>query len=113
MIDEDFDIKKVPNERLMLIDHDIYKWQCCVDECEHFTRILDFGESPLFYHRKKWNDLSKLVWYCGKHWQIFKKSELGKCPFKFKDYPLGIDNIIFEKAIILMGKSANKIHGRN
>jgi hypothetical protein len=104
------DITKLPFVKLQLIDHDVYKWSCCIEGCEHFTRIADFGESPLFYHRKKWNDLSKLVWYCGKHWSIFKKSPLGKFPFKIKEKPLGIDNIHFEKSISLMGKSANKLN---
>lgn len=68
-------LKNLKPEELQVIPFEIKKWTCCVEGCKGFTRIKDFGISPIFLcFRKKWINLEHCVFYCSKHWPLCKKS---------------------------------------
>jgi hypothetical protein len=98
------DIRKLPKAQLDLIDHDIYKWHCCAEGCKGFTRIRDYGESPFYYHRKGWYDLTHYWWLCSKHWPMDKKG----IQFPLKEDYYGISNIIFEKSVTFLGTQSEQ-----
>jgi hypothetical protein len=92
---EEDDIKKLPKERLLLIEHDIYKWVCCAEGCNGYTRVKDYGESPFYLTRWGWLALTDQVLYCSRHWKLEKAG----VKFTWKENPDGIDNLIFEKSV--------------
>lgn len=81
---EAFDeIMSMSEQELANVSHDVKKWVCCAEGCDRFTSIKDYGILPLFRWRKKWWDLSKQVFYCGKHWQWFRRVPQ---KLKYKEY---------------------------
>lgn len=59
--------------QLQELSFDILKWTCCIEGCDRFTRIKDYSCTPYYHWRKKWWNLRHSVFYCGKHWQYFKR----------------------------------------
>lgn len=77
------DIRTLPKEQLELVPHEIKKWRCCIAECNGFTRIKDFGISPLFLcFRTKWINLENCVFYCSKHWKLYNVQIKRKTEFR-------------------------------
>lgn len=70
--DEEY-IRTLPEDRLATLMPETLKWRCCIEGCDRFSRIQDFGISPVYRWRKGWLDLSKHRYFCGKHWQYFKR----------------------------------------
>lgn len=90
----------LPKERLELIDHDIYKWQCCAEGCTNGTHVWDFGEEPMYYFPRKvkgsqWHHMGRWRWMCGKH----NKMEKRNIVFVEKANPLMSGNLKFVKSI--------------
>lgn len=101
---EEENIRKLPKAQLDLIDHDIYKWQCCAEGCTGFTRVRDYGEAPFYYHRKGWMHLNRMRWCCSKHWAMEKKL----LPYPQKAKPNGLDNLHFEKSVTFLGTQSEE-----
>ena len=92
----------LPRERLDLIDHDVYKWVCAVKGCNHFGRIRDYGEAPLYYLRRgrpQWFDVNVYHYMCGDHHPKNKKCK----PFAEYQHEDMHSDLIFEKSICLGG----------
>jgi hypothetical protein len=70
--DEEY-IRSLPEDRLEMLEPELRKWRCCIEGCDRFSRIKDFGISPIYRWRKKWFDVTHTVLYCGKHWKYFKR----------------------------------------
>lgn len=95
----------LPKERLELIDHDIYKWQCCAEGCTNGTHVWDFGEEPMYYFPRRvkgsakgqgaWLKSTLWYWACGKH----SKMEKREIPFKKKEITVMSGNLKFVKSI--------------
>lgn len=76
------EIYELSKERLAITDHDVLKWQCCVQGCEHFNRVKDYGIGPYYRWRGGWIDLRRHTYYCGKHWRIYKAGQERSLSFK-------------------------------
>jgi hypothetical protein len=95
----------LPKERLELIDHDIYKWQCCAEGCTNGTHVWDFGERPMYYFPRKvkasknegsnWYHCDRWYWTCGKHFKLEKQG----IEFSRKEFELMEANLVFVKSI--------------
>lgn len=94
----------LPKERLELIDHDIYKWQCCAEGCTNGTHVWDYGESPLYFfprnlkkskHESNWLVSGDWRWLCGKHY----KMEMRGIVFPYKPNDRMANNLVFVKSI--------------
>lgn len=83
MNEDELYIFNLPEDKLIYVPHEIYKWQCCHLGCNKGTKVKDYGISPFYRWRKKWVDLSNNVFCCHLHFQLYKKA-----PFNFK-YKLG------------------------
>lgn len=68
------DIKTLSVSDLDKIPADKYKMHCCVFGCSRWTGIKDFGIIPFVYWGKRWVDLSRIVFYCSKHYGLYRKS---------------------------------------
>jgi hypothetical protein len=72
-MDEDeaakLELMQMPKDKLALVDHDKYKWQCYVEGCTKFTAVKDYGIAPHYFTRWGWKDLSVTVMRCYKHAQ--------------------------------------------
>ena len=91
----------LPRERLDLIDHDVYKWVCCAKDCNHYVRVRDYGEAPIYFcgrWKKSWFNVDVYHYLCGKHHPKSKKS----VPFEYQNADFRSD-LIFEKSICLGG----------
>lgn len=92
-----FDLSR---ERLELIDHDIYKWQCCAEGCTRGTYVWDYGEDPMYYIARKvkgsqWAHKARWRWYCGIHWKMDKRG----IDFPCKEIETMDGNMTFVKSI--------------
>lgn len=90
----------LPKERLELIDHDVYKWQCCAEGCTNGTHVWDYGEFPKYYIPRRvygspWIDCRYTYWCCGKHWKLEKK----EIDFPKKTHTNMAHNMTFVKSI--------------
>lgn len=90
----------LPKERLELIDHDIYKWQCCAEGCTNGTHVWDFGEEPMYYLPRRvrgsnWLRADLWYWRCGKHAAMEKRG----IDFKRKEIETMNGNLVFVKSI--------------
>lgn len=75
------ELLKMSESELLNVSFDHKKWTCCIEGCYHSTTIKDYGVLPLFRWRKKWLNLDDNLFYCGKHWKIFKQ-QLNNLPYK-------------------------------
>ena len=75
-----------PNE-LAKVDHDGIRWTCCVEGCERYTYVRDYGVAPYYYWRKKFQKFDNHRFYCGKHWQYFKRVP-NKLVYKYQPHIL-------------------------
>jgi hypothetical protein len=83
------ELKAMTADRLALVDHDVVKWHCSALGCERFTRIKDYGISPVYYAFRRFLDLREFTFLCPKHWQYHKRVPE---KLKYKTGP-GIDHI--------------------
>jgi hypothetical protein len=67
------ELMAMSEKELEQVEHNKVKWVCCCKGCSRITHIKDYGIYPLFRWRKKWIDLSKIIFYCGKHYPIFRR----------------------------------------
>lgn len=72
MSEEEEYIRSLPEDRLQTLLPELKKWGCCVEGCDHFTRVQDFGIHPVYRWRKKFFNVVDYVFYCGKHWRQMK-----------------------------------------
>lgn len=89
MMDEEtaaiMELQAMSKDELLKVDHDTVKWHCCIEGCDRFTRLLDFGISPIFYFRGRWLNIYQRIWICGKHYKLLKNTSEYDWPKKQPD----------------------------
>lgn len=68
------DVKLLSHEELSNILHDKKKWRCCVEGCDGYSTVSDYGILPFVYWKKKWTDLRVYVFFCSRHWPKVKNN---------------------------------------
>ena len=78
------DIRQLDKESLDVLPYNILKWDCCFKGCDCGTTVRDYGLQPFYFlnrnskealrnPEKYWNDLSRIRWFCGKHWKYYQR----------------------------------------
>jgi hypothetical protein len=66
-------LKDLTREELANVPGDTIYWQCKIKLCKHFTKALDYGVAPFFFHKRfGWFDQRRQLFFCGKHYKRFK-----------------------------------------
>lgn len=63
------ELKAMTAAELAKVPADIFRWECCVKGCEHFTKVKSFATFPLVLYGEKWVNLQTQIYFCGKHWR--------------------------------------------
>lgn len=71
---EDIDITSFPITELKYVHFDKIKWFCCVNGCNRHSHVKDYGAVPNVLFRNKWINITSQVFYCTKHWPLFRKN---------------------------------------
>ncbi len=80
MTEEEGEIFLLSKEELEKVEHTIVREVCCAEGCNRYTRIKDYGISPIFYSPKStvngiktpWVDCSRTFFLCAGHWKIYE-----------------------------------------
>lgn len=89
--EDENDIYKLSAEELNNVPFDIVRWQCKIESCECFTRLRDYGITPIYYHKSgmnsdngfsHWVNIEKEFFMCGKHWKQYKGKPVELLPLK-------------------------------
>lgn len=75
-------LRDMPISELKNIDAPKIKVHCCVSGCNRFSSGKDFGEHPFYFWGRKWVNLREIVFYCGKHWKLFKAGKINNEQYK-------------------------------
>lgn len=79
------DVKSLSREELLKVPHDTWRMFCCVQGCNRFTRVKDFGLWPEVHGRfmsGDWLDINKRQFVCDGHWKFYN-GNLEKAPIKY------------------------------
>lgn len=68
------DVTQLSHDELLKAPHEKRKWRCCVEGCDGYSTVRDYGILPMVYWKKKWTDLTKYVFFCSRHWPLVKKN---------------------------------------
>lgn len=71
----DFNVFDLSKEELNAAEAPKVKWHCCVEGCNRYSRVKDFGVLPKVWWKNHWVDLTAQVLYCGKHWKLFRAQQ--------------------------------------
>jgi hypothetical protein len=66
---DELTIYTLTHQELEMVPADLFKWICCVEGCDHFTRVKSFATFPLVYWRHEWLDIRREIYFCGHHWK--------------------------------------------
>lgn len=80
-------IKWLTPDELKLVPFEKKKLVCSVKDCPRFTGVKDYGISPEFYAFGQWNDFTKIIFFCPKHYKIFKAANRNNNIFEYKEGP--------------------------
>jgi len=67
------ELRAMSPDKLAEIDHDVIIWTCCVAGCQRLSRVKDYGVSPYYFWKKRFQYLRDNRFFCGKHWQYFRR----------------------------------------
>lgn len=80
-------IKNLPDDELEMVPYDKKRLQCSVLGCNRFTNVKDYGISPEYYCFGQWHNLNEILFFCPKHWKIFKSYNRDHSIFEYKEGP--------------------------
>lgn len=63
------ELKAMTPEELANVPADLYRWHCCVKDCDRFTKVKSFATFPLVLYSDRWEDLTTRVYFCARHWK--------------------------------------------
>lgn len=87
------DIQTLSKEELSMVPCDKRKWLCCVNECSRFTSVNYYGPNIPVLWRGNWVDLESSIFFCGKHWKLYKSNGRTTDTFDMKPGP-GLNHLL-------------------
>jgi hypothetical protein len=87
------ELKAMTFEELQKVTSSVVRWQCKIEGCTHFTRLLDFGLENEYYKRKGvfdidtheltyWIKTNERFFVCHKHFKEYKIKGFDNMPLK-------------------------------
>lgn len=69
------ELKQMSHEELMNMPGEKLFWKCCIDDCNSFSYVMDFGVAPWYYwiRDKRWIHWQGILRCCGKHFKLYKQ----------------------------------------